>query len=106
LLLLALHFINCCCRPFISHCCCWHFILSIAVAGPSFVIAVAGPSFVIAVAGPSISNAGDICEEVLGDIRPYAIMYDEVKELYNILRYRIVGFHMAAVPVCSGAAIF
>ncbi len=36
--------------------------------------------------GPSISNAGQICEDVLEDIRPYAIMYEEVKELYNILR--------------------
>ncbi len=36
--------------------------------------------------GPSISNAGQICGDVLEDIRPYAIMYEEVKELYNILR--------------------
>ena len=36
--------------------------------------------------GPSISNAAEICDHVLGDIRPYAMMYAEVKELYQLLR--------------------
>ena len=36
--------------------------------------------------GPSVSNSGEICEQVLADIRPYAMMYADVKELYQILR--------------------
>jgi len=36
--------------------------------------------------GPSISNASEISDQVLTDIRPYAMMYDEMKELYQILR--------------------
>lgn len=36
--------------------------------------------------GPSISNSSEICEQVMSDIRPYAMMYSEVKELYQLLR--------------------
>jgi len=36
--------------------------------------------------GPSISNASEISDQVLADIRPYAMMYEEMKELYQILR--------------------
>ena len=36
--------------------------------------------------GPSVSNVGEICDHVLADIRPYAMMYSDVKELYQLLR--------------------
>ena len=36
--------------------------------------------------GPSISNSSEICEQVMTDIRPYAMMYSDVKELYQLLR--------------------
>jgi len=36
--------------------------------------------------GPAVSNVEEICEDVLSDIRPYAIMNDEVMgELYKLL---------------------
>jgi len=36
--------------------------------------------------GPAVSNASEISEQVLADIRPYAMMYEDVKELYQLLR--------------------
>jgi len=38
--------------------------------------------------GPAVSNVEEICEDVLTDIRPYAIMSggEEVKELYTLLK--------------------
>jgi len=36
--------------------------------------------------GPSVSNAAEISENVLADIRPFAMMYADVKELYQLLR--------------------
>ncbi|XP_023328596.1 MAGUK p55 subfamily member 7 isoform X2 [Eurytemora carolleeae] len=36
--------------------------------------------------GPSLSNVKEICDEVLTDIRPYAVMNDEVNDLYTLLQ--------------------
>lgn len=36
--------------------------------------------------GPALSNSSEIAEQVMADIRPYAMMYEEVKELYQLLR--------------------
>ena len=42
--------------------------------------------------GPSVSNLAEICDQVLADIRPYAMMYADVKELYQLLRYEQLSF--------------
>jgi len=36
--------------------------------------------------GPSLSNSSEIADQVMADIRPYAMMYEEVRELYQLLR--------------------
>ena len=46
--------------------------------------------------GPSVSNAAEISENVLADIRPFAMMYADVKELYQLLR----SPHIQSLLVC------
>jgi len=36
--------------------------------------------------GPALSNSSEIADQVMADIRPYAMMYEDVRELYQLLR--------------------